>query len=172
MGVLIGGAILVVAMVWFFLWQILVVEPRERVREERRQKWLKRQREEELGLWYGDEHRLMKAKYQKVIDRGEGRCTERICVMPSRRIAPGEFWHLAHDHVKGGPLDYLGPAHPECNEAEAKSRGVRFKNPYRPTEPYGYRYKPPVSDQNLRPPTDPWATPDRWPEDPEGQTWH
>ncbi|GAA1142595.1 hypothetical protein GCM10009583_10640 [Ornithinicoccus hortensis] len=55
---------------------------------------------------------------------------ETICVMPSRRIeagSPGRAWDLAHDHTKGGTHDYLGPAHKECNQAEALGRGVSWE---------------------------------------------
>lgn len=40
-------------------------------------------------------------------------------------------WHLAHDHAKGGPDDYLGPAHAECNVYEALTRGRTW--PWAPT---------------------------------------
>jgi hypothetical protein len=75
---------------------------------------------------YGDEHVAERAKYAETIRLHGGVCMERICVMPSRRIAPGAYWHLAHDHQSPGAHDYLGPAHPECNEAEARSRGVTW----------------------------------------------
>lgn len=81
------------------------------------------------GPWvdrYGDEHAAERAKYVDTIRLHGGDCMERICVMPSRQIAPGANWHLAHDHVSGGAHDYLGPAHPECNEAEARGRGVTW----------------------------------------------
>ena len=91
--------------------------------------WKKRRhrRRNPRPVWvdpYGEHHQLERAKYAKAIRASGGHCMERICVMPSRRIEPGAYWHLAHDHVSGGPSDYLGPAHPECNEQEARERGV------------------------------------------------
>jgi hypothetical protein len=75
---------------------------------------------------YGEEHIAERAKYADTIRLHGGVCMERVCVMPCRRIAAGAYWHLAHDHQSAGPHDYLGPAHPECNEAEARSRGVTW----------------------------------------------
>jgi hypothetical protein len=153
-----------IAVAWavgFVLWFFFFESPRRQERERRRERWLTRQREESLGLWYGDDHRALRRQYQKKVDSGEAHCMERICVMPTRQIAPGAFWHLAHDHVKGGPLDYLGPAHPECNEAEAKTRGVRFESTHRPS--------PRDSQPNHK---DSWATevPRSRGQD-EGNTW-
>lgn len=77
------------------------------------------------GPWedfYGEHHRAERLKYEETIRLYGGQCMERICVMPSRRIAPGAPWHLGHDHERGGARDYLGPTHPECNEAEAQAR--------------------------------------------------
>lgn len=75
---------------------------------------------------YGERHQVERAKYADTIRSYGGLCMEKVCVMPSRRIEAGAFWHLAHDHERGGPHDYLGPAHPECNEAEARARGVTW----------------------------------------------
>lgn len=66
---------------------------------------------------------LRKRWEAKIRADGGGECSERVCIMPSRRIEPNSDWHLAHDHVKGGPEDYLGPAHAECNMYEALARG-------------------------------------------------
>jgi hypothetical protein len=71
---------------------------------------------------YGSRHQAERARWQPVIDRGEGWCAEIICVKASRRIAPGEPWDLAHAPDRSG---YLGPAHQECNRAEAGRRGNR-----------------------------------------------
>lgn len=76
--------------------------------------------------YYGDRHLEERAKYAGLIRESGGMCMERECIMPTRRIRPGAKWHLAHDHDRGGPHDYLGPAHPECNEHEARQRGVTW----------------------------------------------
>ena len=75
---------------------------------------------------YGEEHQALRAQIAEKIRQRGGTCMERICVMPSRRIEPTAYWHLAHDHESGGAHDYLGPSHPECNEAEARGRGVTW----------------------------------------------
>lgn len=59
----------------------------------------------------------------KIRVTGGGECSERVCIMPTRRIEPNLDWHLTHDHVKGGPDDYLGPARREFNMYEAMERG-------------------------------------------------
>lgn len=64
---------------------------------------------------YGAAHQAERARWQPTIDRGEGRCAELICLMPTRVIQPGRRWDLAHDRTTGG---YLGPAHPKCNRTE------------------------------------------------------
>lgn len=73
---------------------------------------------------YGDPHQRERAKYADVIRVSGGTCSERRCIKETRTIAPGSKWHLAHDHQLGGH-NYLGPAHPECNEFEALLRGVK-----------------------------------------------
>lgn len=75
---------------------------------------------------YGEAHQTEGLKYADTIRRHGGVCMEPVCVMPTRRIDSGAFWHLAHDHARGGAHDYLGPAHPECNQAEALRRGVTW----------------------------------------------
>lgn len=72
----------------------------------------------------GDSHRSLRERWEaKIRADGGGECSERECIMPSRRIEPNSDWELAHDHEKGGPEDYLGPAHAECNTYEALKRG-------------------------------------------------
>jgi hypothetical protein len=69
---------------------------------------------------YGREHRETREFYQKLIDAGQGRCCETICVKATRDIPPGSQWHLAHTADR---LAYKGPAHCECNLSEAGHRG-------------------------------------------------
>lgn len=77
---------------------------------------------------YGEQHQALRAAWARIIESGGGECKERICIHPNgRRIPPGSFFHLAHDHERGGRHAYLGPAHPECNEAEALRRGVTWE---------------------------------------------
>lgn len=75
---------------------------------------------------YGERHQELRRHWAEIIVVHGGTCSERICVMPSRRIMRGAYFHLAHDHQAGGASDYLGPAHPECNEHEARLRGVAW----------------------------------------------
>ena len=90
----------------------------------RRRRSQKKAAREWVDDWYDDRHREERKKYAETIALHGGQCMEHACVMPSRRIEPGAYWHLAHDHQRGGQHDYLGPAHPECNRAEARSRGA------------------------------------------------
>lgn len=71
---------------------------------------------------YGDEHKAEREKYASFIEVHGFICMERVCVWPTRVILPGGRWDLAHDHERGGKRDYLGPAHRECNKAEAYRR--------------------------------------------------
>ena len=69
---------------------------------------------------YGSAHRRLRAKWAPVVARGEAQCSELVCVKASRHIDPDEPWHLAHT---ADGLDYLGPAHAECNTSEGAIRG-------------------------------------------------
>lgn len=73
---------------------------------------------------YGERHQQLRAHWAEIIRDHGATCSEPNCIMPSRRIEPGAYFHLSHDHRAGGDSDYLGPSHPECNEAEARARGV------------------------------------------------
>ncbi|WP_375000068.1 hypothetical protein [Aeromicrobium sp. CTD01-1L150] len=75
---------------------------------------------------YGEPHQMERAKYEPALRAHGGQCMETICVSESRHISPGAPWHLAHDHTRG-PRDYLGPAHPECNEFESALRGITWE---------------------------------------------
>lgn len=77
--------------------------------------------------YYGEYHQSERARWAAIIAREGSWCSERFCVMTTRRIEIGAPFHLAHDHEAGGSRDYLGPAHPECNEHEARLRGVVFE---------------------------------------------
>jgi hypothetical protein len=70
------------------------------------------------------QHREERKKWARIIADGHGWCAEVVCLMPSRFIAPGAPWDLAHD-VTG--TWYLGPSHRTCNRSEAASRGNRMR---------------------------------------------
>jgi hypothetical protein len=70
-------------------------------------------------------HRNLRAQYRCVVERGDGWCTEVICLNPHGRwIPPGTPWDLAHD-IDGS---YLGPAHARCNRSEGARRGNRRRS--------------------------------------------
>lgn len=71
-------------------------------------------------------HKRERRRWAPVVTSGNGWCAERICLMPTRWLDPGQPWDLAHDHQHGG---YLGPAHPRCNRAEGAARGNRARRP-------------------------------------------
>ena len=69
---------------------------------------------------YGWKHRKARAEWAEAVARGQGWCSETICLKGSRYIDPSEPWHLAH--TPDGSA-YLGPAHAECNTSEGATRG-------------------------------------------------
>ena len=69
-------------------------------------------------------HQQIRERWRPTVDAGEAYCTEIVCVMASRWIAPGAAWDLAHDSTNGG---YLGPAHARCNRREGAARGNRMR---------------------------------------------
>ena len=64
---------------------------------------------------YDAGHDRLRAKWKPKVDRGEVDCQETVCLMPMRRILPGQPWHLCHDRKTG---TYLGPGHVRCNTSE------------------------------------------------------
>ena len=73
---------------------------------------------------YGFAHQQERDRWRPIIAAGRGECTEPICLLPTRQIAPGSHWDLAHNRQTGG---YRGPAHRKCNRAE----GARHKEALR-----------------------------------------
>jgi hypothetical protein len=71
---------------------------------------------------YGTPHRHERAKWQPLIDAGQGVCLAAVCLKTSRWIRPGEPWHLGHSPDR---TFYIGPCHPECNTSEGGRRGNR-----------------------------------------------
>jgi hypothetical protein len=64
-------------------------------------------------------HRQERARWKRIVERGQAWCAEFYCLEPDRWIEPGSAWDLAHD------LDgtYLGAAHARCNRSEGARRG-------------------------------------------------
>lgn len=60
------------------------------------------------------------------VDRGEAHCHARVCLMPTRRIRPGEPWDLGHTPDRTA---WTGPEHRRCNRADGGRRS-----------PYAHRY--------------------------------
>lgn len=69
---------------------------------------------------YGPEHTSQRAQLAPIVASGRAMCAEVICLMPSRRIDPGEPWALGHTPDRSG---WVGPCHVKCNEFEASRRG-------------------------------------------------
>ena len=67
-------------------------------------------------------HQQIRKQWAPIVAAGNAHCTELVCLMRTRWIAPGTHWDLAHDRANGG---YLGPAHARCNRAEGAAFGNR-----------------------------------------------
>lgn len=74
---------------------------------------------------YGWAHQQQRAALAPIVNAGDAYCTEIVCVMRTRWIAPGAPWDLAHDRTTGG---YLGPAHARCNRREGAAHGNRTRH--------------------------------------------
>lgn len=82
---------------------------------------------------YGWAHQQARAAWAPTVAAGDAYCTELVCVMRTRWIAPGARWDLAHDRATGG---YLGPAHARCNRREGAAHGNHARAAaQRPTAP-------------------------------------
>lgn len=68
---------------------------------------------------YGPAYQALRQAWAAVVARGEATCSEPICLMPTRHIAPGSKWHLSHDATG---LRLLGPSHARCNVSESATR--------------------------------------------------
>jgi len=68
---------------------------------------------------YGSKHRRIRQQYARMVAAGRAQCSEVVCVMPTRWIAPGMAWDLAHGPTRD---TYLGPAHARCNRSEGGKR--------------------------------------------------
>ncbi len=77
-------------------------------------------------------HKRERRKWKAIVDAGNGWCSERVCLMPTRWLDPAEPFDLAHDHVNGG---YLGPAHFAATGRRAPPRGNRARHRGTPPPP-------------------------------------
>jgi len=69
---------------------------------------------------YSQPHRAARERLRPQVEAGNTHCAARLCLMPTRWIAPGEPWDLDHtDDGKG----YRGPAHRRCNQMAGAHRG-------------------------------------------------
>jgi hypothetical protein len=73
---------------------------------------------------YTGQHTRIRAQLAPTVAAGHAHCTEPICLMRSRWIAPGSAWDLAHNRAAGG---YHGPAHTKCNRSEGATWGNRTR---------------------------------------------
>lgn len=60
---------------------------------------------------YRGAYLALRRAWSSVVARGEARCAEPICLMPTRHIPPGSKWDLSHDPT--GTV-ILGPSHRSC----------------------------------------------------------
>lgn len=69
---------------------------------------------------YGAEHQALRDQWRPYVEAGYVDCRAVICLMPDRRILPGQPWDLDHDDDRTG---YRGPAHERCNRATTTAAG-------------------------------------------------
>lgn len=150
-----GWILLVLLVIGFVIWRIgqsTMWANLQQARLERRRRRIADYLDDDEDDPYGEHHLALRAHWHQIVAEHGATCSERICLRPSRTIARGAYFHLAHDHDSGGPRDYLGPAHPECNEHEARVRGVVWEDEL---ESDDFR----VADAPVAEPYDPWSAP-------------
>jgi hypothetical protein len=74
------------------------------------------------GEKYGAAHKRERERLKPIVDAGRAECAQPVCLMPSRRIAPGEPWALGHDD---SGTRWIGPVHQRCNIHDGAVRGGR-----------------------------------------------
>jgi hypothetical protein len=84
---------------------------------------------------YGADHRAERKRWAPIVERGEVDCHAVICLHASRRIQPGQPWHLGHTPDRSA---WTGPEHERCNTTEGAKRGnaqrrAQAKRPDRPS---------------------------------------
>lgn len=73
---------------------------------------------------YDGRHKRERARWVPSVNRGEVDCHADTCLMPSRRIEPGDRWDLGHDPTG---TTWTGPEHERCNRSEGATRGNRAR---------------------------------------------
>ena len=61
---------------------------------------------------YGPEHDAERRRWAPKVGAGEVDCHAPTCVMPTRRIQPGQDWDLGHTDDR---RTWRGPEHARCN---------------------------------------------------------
>jgi hypothetical protein len=68
---------------------------------------------------YGYSHQQIREALRPEVEAGIWNCQSQICVMPERRIRPGQEWDLGHTPDRAG---YEGPEHARCNRVDGNRR--------------------------------------------------
>jgi hypothetical protein len=61
----------------------------------------------------------MREQWAKVVEAGEAICLAPLCLMPDRRILPGQEWDLGHDLLG----NWRGCEHVKCNRSAGAVAG-------------------------------------------------
>lgn len=64
---------------------------------------------------YGPEHVAERERWRPHVEAGLVDCRNPVCLMPARRILPGQDWELGHTPDRSA---YRGPEHQRCNRSE------------------------------------------------------
>ena len=67
---------------------------------------------------YDRAHERERERWRPAVEAGQVDCRAPTCVMPERRIHPGQPWDLDHRDDRRG---YRGPAHAPCNRGWRRS---------------------------------------------------
>jgi hypothetical protein len=74
---------------------------------------------------YGWDHQQLREQWRPEVEAGRVDCAAVVCLMPSRRIRPGQEWQLGHTDDRSG---YHGPEHRRCNESAGGRKGAQVVN--------------------------------------------
>jgi len=81
---------------------------------------------------YNGPHRVEHERLRPTVEAGQANCAARICLMPTRWIAPADPWDL--DHTDDG-RGYRGPAHRRCNQMAGARNGAAAQHRARHHQP-------------------------------------
>ena len=82
-----------------------------------------------MGAKHGTkEHKATHEAHARIVNAGNGWCTEVVCLMPTRWIDPDTPWDSAHDDTDPLGERYLGPAHAKCNRSAGGKKGQANRN--------------------------------------------